>query len=477
MADTYHNVYEQADRDDICLWPLSPIEDFDTAYAGSTEAEINWSRFLEDHVHPKDDPGKAMALERVRVLDCGIKSMQTRWFSSMLSELGAETIMVEPPGGDPARRYVPFGRKKWYFKDKRSGEECGPHFLHECRNKQSITLNFETEEGREIFKKLAVHADVVVENYPPGQFDEWGIGYRQLSKINPRLIYVWLGQRGQWGPKKDTPWMLEPTGQAASGFQWGTGAPKAFGGHPTRSGMMAMDHVSGTGAAMNAIAALLHRDTLSGKGQFIENTAANGNIRIIDYQWVWYGYDGSIRPRFGNWDLAINIYAVNPVKDGLLMVGGGHDRLWYRIWKTVGKLRPELEEMMVDDENMRVVIDRLPYYSQVKTYTLLSEWGKDLTRMESEGALLEEEVASGGVLFTDEVAEYKHFKYRVHVAMVDTEHYGPVLYGTSPLQSHRTPARVRFLGRPVGYDNDDVYRRLIGLTRDDMISLRENNVI
>ncbi|MCZ6700186.1 MAG: CoA transferase, partial [bacterium] len=199
--------------------------------------------------------------------------------------------------------------------------------------------------------------------------------------------------------------------------------------------------------------------------------------RIIDYQWVWYGYDGSIRPRFGNWDLAINIYAVNPVKDGLLMVGGGHDRLWYRIWKTVGKLRPELEEMMVEDENMRVVIDRLPYYSQVKTYTLLSEWGKDLTRMESEGALLEEEVASGGVLFTDEVSEYKHFKYRVHVAMVDTEHYGPVLYGTSPLQSHRTPARVRFLGRPVGYDNDDVYRRLAGLTRDDMISLRENNVI
>ncbi|MCH6567983.1 MAG: hypothetical protein IH801_06415, partial [Nitrospinae bacterium] len=97
MADTYHNVYEQADRDDVILWPLSPIEDFDTAYAGSTEAEINWSRFLEDHVHPKDDPGKANALERVRVLDCGIKSMQTRWFSSMLSELGAETMDVSVP--------------------------------------------------------------------------------------------------------------------------------------------------------------------------------------------------------------------------------------------------------------------------------------------------------------------------------------------------------------------------------------------
>jgi crotonobetainyl-CoA:carnitine CoA-transferase CaiB-like acyl-CoA transferase len=133
--------------------------------------------------------------------------------------------------------------------------------------------------------------------------------------------------------------------------------------------------------------------------------------------------------------------------------------------------------MMVEDPQMRVVIDRLPYYAQVKTYTLLSEWGKDLTRLESEGALFEEEVAAGGVLFTDEVSEYKHFKYRVHVAMVDTEHYGPILYGTSPLQSHRTPARVRFMGRPVGYDNDDVYRRLCGLTTSALISLREANVI
>ena len=61
--------------------------------------------------------------------------------------------------------------------------------------------------------------------------------------------------------------------------------------------------------------------------------------------------------------------------------------------------------------------------------------------------------------------------------MVETEHYGPVLYGTSPLQSHRTPARVRFMGRPVGYDNDDVFRRLLGLTRDQMIAYREANVI
>ena len=113
--------------------------------------------------------------------------------------------MVEPPGGSPLRKLAAFGRKRYMFKDNVNGDLCGGGFLHECRNKQSITLDLTKEEGRAILKKLVIHADVLVENYAPGQFDEWGIGYRQLSKINPRLIYVWNGQKGQWGPLKDKP--------------------------------------------------------------------------------------------------------------------------------------------------------------------------------------------------------------------------------------------------------------------------------
>ncbi|MFQ5340030.1 MAG: CaiB/BaiF CoA transferase family protein [Anaerolineae bacterium] len=459
------------------LWPLSPILSFEEVYAGAPEAEVEWSRFLEDRLHWRDEDSKYDALSRLRVLDCGINNMATHWFSSMFAEMGADTIMVEPIGGDPSRRYVPFGRRRYYFFDSETGEPCGPQFLQECRNKLSVTLNLETEEGREILRRLALQADVLVENYPPGQFDEWGIGYRQLSKINPRLVYVWLGQRGQWGPAKDRPGELEPTGQCASGFTHGTGAPEAFGGRPTRSGLWFLDHVCATGAVHSALAALIYRDQTSGKGQFIENTAANGNIRIIDYNWLWYGFDGSIRPRYGNWDLAINIYAVNPVSDGFLMVGGGHDRLWYRIWKTVAKDRPDLEQLIVEDPGLRLVTDRLGHYMQVKTYTVLSEWGKDKSRQEAEDALLEEEVASGGVLFIDEVAEYSHFKYRGHLMANETQHYGKVLFGTPPNQMYKTPARVKMLGRPAGYDNEDVYKRLVGLTAEELRNLKAANVI
>jgi len=88
-----------------------------------------------------------------------------------------------------------------------------------------------------------------------------------------------------------------------------------------------------------------------------------------------------------------------------MMVGGGHDRLWYRIWKTVGKDRPELEDMILDEPTLRVVIDRVGHDQQVKTCTILTDWMKDWTREECRAKLLAEEVAAGGVSFIDEVAE------------------------------------------------------------------------
>jgi len=353
----------------------------------------------------------------------------------------------------------------------------GANFLHECRNKFSMTMNLETAEGRELLKKLAVDADVLVENYPPGQFDAWGIGYRQLSEINPRLVYGWIGQRGQWGPLKDRPWMYDPTGQNACGFTHGTGAPAAFGGRPTRSGMWVCDYVGGTCLANGIMAALNYRDRISGRGQFVEATGAAGIMRIIDYNWGWQGMDGSIRPRFGNWDLAINIYAVNPCKDGQIMVGGGHDRLWYRIWKTVGKDRPELEQHIVEDPTLKVVVDRLPFYAQVETYTTLSEWFKDNSRLEAETKLQAEEVASGGVTFADEVAEFPHFKYRGHVMQVDDLMYGKVVVSPPSQLAQKAPPRIKWLGRPTGFDNEEIYRKYFGFKKDEIDALKKKGTI
>jgi len=461
----------------VLPWPAVPTATPDDVYAGLSESAKDYPLFLESIVRQEHNFEKPEALSRLRVLDCSTRMMIGHWCSSMLAELGAEVIQVEPPGGDPLRQLTPFGRREYMFSDKESGEAVGPHFLHEMRNKLSITLNLEMEEGREILKQLAVHTDVLIENAPPGQFDALGIGYRQLKEINPRLIYCWVGQRGQWGPLKDKEGMLDPVAQAACGFVHGTGDPKEFGGQPTRSALWMADHVGGTAAAMGILAAVLYRENVSGEGQFVEATGAEAIIRILDYNWAWYSMDGSIRPRYGNWDLAINIYGVNPCKDGYMMVGGGHDRLWYRIWRTVGDEYPAVEEDILGDPRLREVADRLAHDQQVKTYTMLCEWLKDNPRSAAERKLGKQQVASGGVLYTNEVAEYPHFKYRGHVAETESPHYGKILYGTTPFLQHKTPGRLKWLGRPVGYDNQDVYRRLLGFTREDFARLSRAGVI
>jgi len=241
--------------------------------------------------------------------------------------------------------------------------------------------------------------------------------------------------------------------------------------------MWMADHVGGTAGAMGILAALLYRDKVSGEGQFVEATGAEAVIRILDYDWAWYGMDGSIRPRYGNWDLAINIYAVNPCKDGYFMVGGGHDRLWYRIWRTVGDERPDLEEEILDDKKLRGVVDRLPHTAQVKTYTLLSDWQKDQARSEAEKKLITQQVASGGVTYIDEVAEYPHFKYRGHVAELDDRLYGKVLFGTTPFLQQKAPGRIKWIGRPLGYDNEEVYKKLLNFGHEDLARLHKQRVI
>ena len=460
----------------VLPWPAVATPTPDEVYQGESDQKKEYALWLESALRQSENFKKPEALDRIRVLDCTSNMVIGHWCSSLFSEKGAEVIMVEPVGGDPLRKLTPFGRKEYMFKDTHGGA-VGARFLTEARSKQSITLNLETAEGRELLKKLAVQADVIIENAPPGDWDAKGIGYRQLSQLNPRLVYCWVGQLGQWGPMKDRAGNLDPTAQAACGFVHGTGAPKSFGGTPTRSGWWMADQVGGTSAAIGIMTALYYRESVSGRGQFIEATAANGIIRILDYNWGWYGMDGSIRPRYGNWDLAINIYAVNPCKDGQIMVGGGHDRLWFRIWKTVGKDRPELEQHIIEDPKLKNVTDRPAHYMQVETYTTFSEWFKDNTRYEAETKLQAEEVASGGVSFFDEVCETPHYKYRGHMEIIDDQNYGPVLIGSSAFLGYRTPGRVKWIGRPTGFDNDDVYRRLLGLTKADMDGLKGKGVI
>ena len=249
----------------VLPWPAIPAPTVEEVYAGVDEKRKEYSLWVESAVRQQFNADKPESLNGIRVLDMTTNMIIGHWCSSHFSELGAEVIMVEPPGGDPLRKLTPFGREEYMFTSK-DGEKCGARFLSEARNKLSVTLNVETEEGRKLLKAIIPQVDILIENAAPGHYDKLGIGYRQLSEINPRLVYLWVGQRGQWGPLKDQPGAMDPVAQCSMGFVHGTGAPVSFGGTPTRSGWWLCDQVGGTFAAIGAMAALYAREKFLGQG-------------------------------------------------------------------------------------------------------------------------------------------------------------------------------------------------------------------
>src|SRR5512137_1039869 len=155
-------------------------------YGGSRKERED---FLKAMMSPE---GKEEVLSDAVVLDLSYANLSGDICSSIYAEFGAEVIKIEPPEGDPSRKITPYGVN-------RNG--VGVPFIMEARNKRYMTLDLKSEAGREEFKKLAKKAHIVIETFEPGKMDAWGIGYRQLSEINPGLVYIAISPYGQYGKK------------------------------------------------------------------------------------------------------------------------------------------------------------------------------------------------------------------------------------------------------------------------------------
>ena len=174
---------------------------------------------LAEWVRERDDPKiahtKPEALDDITILDLSYNSYAGCYCTSLLSELGAEVVRIEPPEGDFLRTCTPDGLL--YKKE-------GLTYLSEGRNKFHVTLNLKDRKGQGDAQGLAAQADVLVETYNPGVMDEWGIGYEQLKEINPRLIFASISPWGQFGPKSHSTMPdYENITQARASIQYATG--------------------------------------------------------------------------------------------------------------------------------------------------------------------------------------------------------------------------------------------------------------
>jgi crotonobetainyl-CoA:carnitine CoA-transferase CaiB-like acyl-CoA transferase len=275
-------------------------------------------------VHPPAPLAGVRVLELARIL-------AGPWCGQLLADLGADVVKVErAEAGDDTRHWGP------PFVEGTGGENLGAAYFHACnRGKRCITADFETEEGRALVRRLAAHADVVIENFKVGGLARYGLDYAALSAINPRLIYCSItgfGQDGPYAQRAGYDFLIQGMG----GAMHLTGQPD---GPPTKSGMAIADIFTGLYAA-NAIQAALLRRATTGEGARIDCALLDAQIAVLGYQAINYFVSGREPHRLGNSHPNIVPYDVFPVADGDIIIAAGNDGQFRKLCITLGQ--PEL---------------------------------------------------------------------------------------------------------------------------------------
>jgi len=447
-----------------------------------------WGRYVFD---PRRRFRKPEAFDGVRILEL----CRPDWYNfslhfggSLLAELGAEVIRIEQPDkGDPIRWVGPAVEEGGAVKAK--GENYPPHgsalyALYESRNRSFISVDVTKAKGREIIKTLAKRADVVMENYDPGYLDSLGIGYRQLRKINRRLIYAAVTGFGSFGPDAwrkpfDSGIQVMTTVPSFSG-PFDLSKPTLDEGQeagylPSRAGWPLGFATGGVSTAVGVAAALYYREK-TGKGQMIDVASYAHCLRWCDCSFTWYSMTGNIRRQFGNLDFEINPYGLHRAKPDQF-----GDR--FSVIAAIGPVWPRLCDCIGTD-NMKkwetqypMNSDRIGWKQQQDINAEIDKWtmAHSLPEIDEEG--MKWGFAGAGCRNIKEICESPHFLDRASIEEVDDPLYGRMLVQGCRPNFHYTQARIKWLNKPMGWDNTEVLRKYCGFYQSDLRDLEKAGVV
>lgn len=264
-------------------------------------------------------PGKSQgALAGLRVLDV-TQFMAGPFCATILADLGADVIKIEPPSGDATRQMV--GTK---------GTES-PSFNAVNRGKRSLVLNLKTDDGQHLFKQLARSSDILIENYRPGVMHGFGLGYDTLSAVNCGLIYASISGYGQSGPHRGKGG-FDLIAQGVSGIMSVTGEP---GRPPVKAGIPLTDLGAALFAATGILAALHHR-TATGVGQYIDTSLVEAGIALSVWEATEYFSGPGIPAPLGSAHRMNAPYQAIRCADGYVTIGANTDRLFERLCRVLG---------------------------------------------------------------------------------------------------------------------------------------------
>jgi crotonobetainyl-CoA:carnitine CoA-transferase CaiB-like acyl-CoA transferase len=397
-----------------------------------------------------------LPLAGIRVLDVAT-FIAAPYAAAILGEFGAEVIKLEQPGkGDTFRHFGSI--------TERDGDSL--MWLSEARNKTSITLDLRQTEGKELFLKLVAQSDVVAENFRPGTLEKWGLGWEELSKVNPGLILLRISGYGQTGPYRDRPGFAR-IAHAFGGLSYLAGLP---GGVPVTPGSTSLaDYMSGLYGAIGVLVALRHRDA-TGQGQMVDLALYEPVFRALDEIAPAFAMFGKQREREG-------AGTVNACPHGHFRCGDGAwialacttDRMFARLCEAMG--RPELAQ----DGVWGLLRRRLAERSAVDA--LVTAWTEARGRDEVMRLCLEFEVPAAPLNSISDIFADPHFQARDNLVSVDDDVLGEVVVpGVVPKLS-ASPGRVDHLGPRLGDGNDRIYGGLLGLSEADIAALKAKGVV
>ncbi len=394
------------------------------------------------------------ALENLVVLDLG-RVLAAPYCTSILADMGARVIKVERPEiGDDSRQYGPYRNKESMY------------FTNINRNKEGITLNMKTEEGKEILKELVKKADVLVENFRPGVMDKLGLGYDVLKEVNPRLVYVEISGFGGYGRYSQRPG-YDLLAQAMGGMMSLTGSR---GGEPTRAGTSIGDLTAGINAALGALAALNAR-TITGRGQKVDVALLDTMVVLLENYLTRYRVSGQIPPRLGNAYSSIAPYDSFHAKDGDFVLGCGNQNLFNKFCENVtGHTEwltdPRFENNLIRTENADALKE------------LIEEWTVQYTVDEVVDMCLSKGVPAAPIFDLYQVTHDPHIvEDRGMFPLCEHPLVGEQYVNGDAIKLSDTPAHIYRHAPLLGENTDEILGSMLGYDAEKIDALRNNKVI
>jgi crotonobetainyl-CoA:carnitine CoA-transferase CaiB-like acyl-CoA transferase len=391
-------------------------------------------------------------LTGLKVIELG-QLIAAPFATRLLAEFGATVIKVEPPGaGDPLRKWrkTHNGTSLWAYV--------------QSRNKHSVTIDLKAPEGQEIVRRLAADADVVVENFRPGTLEKWGLGFEDVSRLNPKIILVRLSGYGQTGPYRERPG-FGVIGEAMGGIRYTTGSPDR---PPSRVGVSIGDSLAALHAVIGTLMAIIDIVRNGGTGQVVDVSLYESVFNIMESLIPEYGVQGEIRERSGGALPGIAPTNAYRSKDGYVLVAGNGDSIFRRLMKAIGREDIGEDPRFADNAGRAAEADFID--------AAIEAWTEQRTVEEALAVMNDASVPAGRIYNAADIMADPHYRARDMIIDAQLPDGTPMpVPGIAPKLS-RTPGAMRWLGPALGEHTDEILGSA-GYSADAIADLRNRGIV